>query len=91
MNQRTIVIGIFNQEIITQFLIAIVQQAPKNKSMKKLLLITAIICCGCVLAHSQNTRLNIYGNYAFDDHVNDYYNSTNYFDGKVKGGFFWGG
>ena len=43
-------------------------------------------------AHAQKARLNAYGSYIFDDHVdNGYsYNSQGYFDGTVKGGFMWG-
>jgi hypothetical protein len=41
--------------------------------------------------YSQNTRLNIYGTYAFDDKVESYSSSTSYFNGKIKGGFVWGG
>src|SRR4051812_23768605 len=59
--------------------------------MKKILLSIVIFSCLAYSAHSQKTRLNIYGNYAFDDHVNDYYSATDYFDGTVKGGFLYGG
>ncbi len=40
---------------------------------------------------SQGLRLNLYGHYVFDDQVESYYNSTNYFHGLVKGGFLGGG
>ena len=37
-------------------------------------------------------RLHGYATYAFDDnHVSSYYSTTSYFDGKVKGGFQYGG
>lgn len=36
-------------------------------------------------------RVNGYAFYAFDDKVDSYYSSTNYFKGKIKGGFQWGG
>jgi len=44
-------------------------------------------------ANSQKIRLNAYGNYAFDDKVdNSYsYNTEGYFEGTLKGGFLWGG
>src|SRR3954467_8173326 len=42
-------------------------------------------------SYSQNTRLNIYGNYFFDDKVDSYYSNTSYYNGKIKGGFVWGG
>lgn len=41
-------------------------------------------------AMSQSLRLNVYGNYAFDDHVDSYYSNSSYYNGKVKGGFLWG-
>jgi len=36
-------------------------------------------------------RINGYTFYAFDDHVDSYYSSTEYFNGKIRGGFQWGG
>lgn len=36
-------------------------------------------------------RLNVYTMYAFDDKVDSYYSSTDYFNGTIKGGFQWGG
>jgi len=36
-------------------------------------------------------RINGYTFYAFDDKVDSYYSSTEYFSGKIKGGFQWGG
>jgi len=36
-------------------------------------------------------RLNVYTMYAFDDNVDSYYSSTDYFNGTIKGGFQWGG
>ena len=50
-----------------------------------------LVNCLGISAHSQGVRLNAYGNYVFDDNVNDYYSSTSYFDGKIKGGFLYGG
>jgi hypothetical protein len=40
-------------------------------------------------AHS--IRLHVYGAYAFDDKVESYSSSTSYFEGKIKGGFEYGG
>jgi len=36
-------------------------------------------------------RLNVYTMYAFDDRVDSYYSSTDYYNGTIKGGFQWGG
>ncbi|HPE77208.1 MAG TPA: outer membrane beta-barrel protein [Draconibacterium sp.] len=36
-------------------------------------------------------RLNGYAFYAFDDRVDSYYSRTEYFNGKILGGFQWGG
>ena len=49
-----------------------------------------------VVMASQNSftpglRINGYAFYAFDDKVDSYYSSTEYFKGKIKGGFQWGG
>lgn len=43
------------------------------------------------MAMSQNLRLNGYTTYVFDDKVDSYYSSTSYYEGKIKGGFLWGG
>lgn len=36
-------------------------------------------------------RVNGFTLYAFDDRVDSYYSSSEYFNGKIKGGFQWGG
>lgn len=36
-------------------------------------------------------RLHAYTTYAFDDKVDSYYSTTNYFEGTIKGGFEYGG
>jgi len=36
-------------------------------------------------------RVNGYTFYAFDDYVDSYYSNTEFFKGKIKGGFQWGG
>ena len=35
-------------------------------------------------------NLNLYGAYVFDDKFDTYYSSSNYYEGKIKGGFQWG-
>jgi hypothetical protein len=63
-----------------------------KKSMKKLLVILPLLFF-VFAANSQGLRLNAYGNYVFDDQVDNSYSYTTpgYFSGKVKGGFMWGG
>jgi hypothetical protein len=36
-------------------------------------------------------RLHVYTTYAFDDKVDSYYSSSEYFEGTLEGGFEWGG
>ena len=59
--------------------------------MKKLLFSLIVLTAAATAAHSQNTRLNVYGGYVFDDKVDNYYSANQYFQGKIKGGFLWGG
>ncbi len=61
----------------------------KNESMKKILL--AVLIFSAIGAGAQKMRLNVYGNYAFDDAVDSYYSNTSYFNGTIRGGFLWGG
>jgi hypothetical protein len=42
-------------------------------------------------AFTPHLRLNVYTLYAFDDNVDSYYSSTDYYNGTIKGGFQWGG
>ena len=58
--------------------------------MRRIWICVALLCGAMGAARSQNLRLNLYGNYVFDDHVESYYSSTNYFQGKIHGGFLWG-
>jgi hypothetical protein len=59
--------------------------------MKKKIFGFAIAVILASAASAQGIRLNVYGNYVFDDKVDSYYSNTNYFNGTIKGGFLWGG
>lgn len=41
-------------------------------------------------AHAQTMQLNGYAGYVFDDKFDTYYSSTEYLEGKIKGGLMWG-
>ena len=43
------------------------------------------------IAAAQEVRLNLYGNYVFDDQVDAYVDPYNYFKGTIQGGLQWGG
>src|SRR5436189_4262628 len=55
--------------------------------MKKLFLTLIIITGIITYANSQGVRVNLYGAYVFDDEVTSTYDSYNYFNGKILGGF----
>ncbi|HMT29021.1 MAG TPA: hypothetical protein PKD91_07065 [Bacteroidia bacterium] len=58
---------------------------------KNSLLILTIICSLPFLANSQDVRLNLYTGYVFDNRFDSYYDAYNYYEGKIEGGFQWGG
>jgi hypothetical protein len=58
--------------------------------MKKIFFAFLIFLCSGLCLQAQNIRLNLYGNYVFDDHVDSYYSTTNYFNGTIQGGLLWG-
>lgn len=60
----------------------------KTKNMKTILSI--LLICFFIPAVSQNTRLNGYAVYTFDDKFDSYYSGTDYYEGKFKGGLQWG-
>jgi len=43
-----------------------------------------------ITASSQHTRLNGYAVYVFDDQFDSYYSTSDYYNGKFKGGLQWG-
>jgi hypothetical protein len=44
-----------------------------------------------VVAQDRDIRINLYSAYVFDDKFDSYYDNSNYYDGKIIGGFQWGG
>ena len=62
--------------------------------MSKKTIFFMLALCALALGHAayaQKTRLNLYGAYVFDDKFDSYYSSSSYYQGKIKGGFQWGG
>ena len=57
----------------------------------KIYLLFFILILTTSASFSQGLRLNVYGHYVFDDKVESYSSSTNYFNGTIKGGLLWGG
>jgi len=58
--------------------------------MKPIIICLLSLCICTSAVQAQNVRLNVYGNYVFNDKVESYYSSTNYFNGTLNGGFMWG-
>ena len=59
--------------------------------MKKNLLALIVSCFSFFFLSAQEFRVNLFGQYVFDDHVESYYSTTSYYEGTIKGGFKWGG
>jgi hypothetical protein len=53
-------------------------------------ILSILLLCFFIPATSQNTRLNGYAVYVFDDKFDSYYDNSNYYEGKFKGGLQWG-
>jgi hypothetical protein len=58
----------------------------KFTGMKKSFLLICMFSLA-IAASSQKTRVNLYANYVFDDKFDSYYDTYNYYNGKVDGGF----
>ena len=56
----------------------------KNISVLILMITAPALCV------AQELRLNLYSAFVFDDKFSSYYDSYNYYDGKIKGGYQWG-
>lgn len=60
--------------------------------MKKLIIIILCLTGSYLLAQGPSVRLHGYATYAFTDNkVESYYSTTDYFNGKIEGGFQYGG
>lgn len=55
--------------------------------MKKIILSVLLLAAISSSAFAQGKRINLYGAYAFEDKVYSSWDSYNYFDGKIMGGF----
>lgn len=58
--------------------------------MKKIILSIMLFAGLTGIAVAQNIRFNGFAEYIFDDRIDSYYSNTDYYDGKIKGGFQWG-
>src|SRR6186713_1277006 len=58
--------------------------------MKKLFCILVLLQLSIAGFGQTKVTLNGYGAYVFDDKFDTYYSSTEYVEGKIKGGFMWG-
>ncbi len=58
--------------------------------MKKAILSFILISFAFTSVLAQGKRINLYGAYVFDDEVTSSYDSYNYFNGKIVGGFQYG-
>src|SRR6478609_8408839 len=76
------------------FLCETILSNHKSSDMKKNIFLWALLTTIFSYSHAQSksssVRLNAYGSYVFDDKVDDYYSSTSFYNGKIKGGFLWG-
>ncbi|HYJ38153.1 MAG TPA: hypothetical protein VEV87_06030 [Chitinophagaceae bacterium] len=57
--------------------------------MKKIVFVFLLL--GFYSSQAQSWRLNGYAMYVFDDRIDSYYSSSNYFNATVQGGLQWGG
>jgi len=53
-------------------------------------ILSALLLFVFITASSQHTRLNGYAVYVFDDQFDSYYSTSDYYNGKFKGGLQWG-
>lgn len=58
--------------------------------LKSIILSLVLFLMMSSLVDAQKIRLNGYSAYVFDDRVDSYYDASNYYDGKIEGGYQWG-
>jgi len=58
--------------------------------MKKLLFLVLLATAG-ITVFAQDLRINLYSAYTFDDSYNEAVDGNTYYNGKIKGGYQWGG
>jgi hypothetical protein len=58
--------------------------------MKKYVILAALFIMTGMATQAQHVRFNAYGSYVFDDKVDSYYDQSNFYQGTIKGSFFWG-
>jgi opacity protein-like surface antigen len=58
--------------------------------IKTILLSIVLVIMIAGFVNAQKVRLNGYSAYVFDDKVDSYYDASNYYNGKIKGGYQWG-
>jgi hypothetical protein len=59
--------------------------------MRKIIFISVLIISAVVASAQSKIRLNFYSAYVFDDSYDVYSDVNTYYNGKVKGGYQWGG
>jgi hypothetical protein len=62
----------------------------KNIKIKKIVFSLLFLIAAVGFSSAQEIRLNGYSAYAFDDKIDSYYDASNYYNGKIKGGYQWG-
>ena len=61
--------------------------------LKKIIFLTLSLSALLIghASQAQEIRINLYGDYVFDDRFDSYYSSSSYYEGKIIGGEQWGG
>ena len=59
--------------------------------MKKVLFLVLLTTMGFIAFAQKEFRINLYSAYTFDDSYNEAIDANTYYNGKIKGGYQWGG